>query len=199
MAKINLEVQHASEQAIAAVERNGGTIVTKYYDMPCVEAMSNPKEFFLKGIPIPVNKVPNNSLMKYYIDPKNRGYLADPAEIDACRFELAQKYGYELPDVTQDPQFEMLTKRKRPEQIWFGLEPGWIVNLQDRTILQPKSAVAKEYYEAKHIYGGKLKEVFETDKEVHLKNVGTEVWIIFAIRNSIHVLWVLYYGVRILQ
>lgn len=31
-AKINLEVQVASEKAIAAIERNGGVITTSYYD-----------------------------------------------------------------------------------------------------------------------------------------------------------------------
>lgn len=31
-AKVNLEVQRASEAAIAAVERNGGVISTSYYD-----------------------------------------------------------------------------------------------------------------------------------------------------------------------
>ncbi len=31
-AKVNLEVQVASEKAIAAVERNGGVITTSYYD-----------------------------------------------------------------------------------------------------------------------------------------------------------------------
>lgn len=31
-AKINIEVQRASEGAIAAIERNGGVIVTSFYD-----------------------------------------------------------------------------------------------------------------------------------------------------------------------
>jgi large subunit ribosomal protein L15 len=32
-AKVNIEVQYASEQAIAAVERNGGVITTAYFDL----------------------------------------------------------------------------------------------------------------------------------------------------------------------
>lgn len=48
--KINIEVQHASEQTIAAVERNGGTITTAYYDIKCVHALVNPLKFFQKGI-----------------------------------------------------------------------------------------------------------------------------------------------------
>ena len=35
--------------------------------------------------------------MKYYIDAKNRGYLAHPEKIAEERLILAQKYGYELP------------------------------------------------------------------------------------------------------
>lgn len=31
-AKINIEVQRASEGAIAAIERNGGVLTTSYYD-----------------------------------------------------------------------------------------------------------------------------------------------------------------------
>ena len=169
-AKINLEVQHANEQAIAAIERNGGTVVTKYYDMRCVEAMVDPQAFFMRGLPIPVNKLPNDSLMKYYVDPRNRGYLADPDDVEACRYELAQKYGYKLPDTSSDAVCQM---QKRPEQIWYGLEPGWIVNLEDKTILRPKSEEAREYYEAKHVYSGQLDAIIETDRDVHLGKVDT--------------------------
>ena len=31
--KVNIEVQHASEATIAAVERNGGVITTAYFDL----------------------------------------------------------------------------------------------------------------------------------------------------------------------
>ena len=37
-ARVNLEVQWASEQTIAAVERNGGVITTAYFDIFCVNA-----------------------------------------------------------------------------------------------------------------------------------------------------------------
>ena len=45
-AKVNLEVQWANEQSIAAVERNGGVITTSYYDISCVTAMVNPQKWF---------------------------------------------------------------------------------------------------------------------------------------------------------
>ena len=47
--RVNIEVQHASEQVIAAIERNGGTITTAYYDLDSVIALYNPMKFFAKG------------------------------------------------------------------------------------------------------------------------------------------------------
>lgn len=31
----------------------------------------------------------------------------------------------------------MLTATKDPRQVFFGLEPGWVVNLVDQTIIKP--------------------------------------------------------------
>lgn len=49
---------------------------------------------------------------------------------------LAQKYGYELPKIEDDPQYEMFNEVKDPRQIFFGLEPGWMVNLAERAIIK---------------------------------------------------------------
>ena len=57
-AKINLEVQLASELVIAAVERCGGTILTRYYDPISCAAIFNPEAFFKKGLAIPKCKLP---------------------------------------------------------------------------------------------------------------------------------------------
>ena len=46
MSKVNIEVQWASEQSIAAVERNGGVITTSYYDIISVTALTNPEKWF---------------------------------------------------------------------------------------------------------------------------------------------------------
>lgn len=54
-----------------------------------------------------------------------------------CFQILAQKYGYELPKIEDDPQYEMFCQVKDPRQIFFGLEPGWVVNLPDQTIIKP--------------------------------------------------------------
>lgn len=48
-AKVNIEVQWASEPVIAAIERNGGIITTAYYDMHCLHAMCNTEQFFNRG------------------------------------------------------------------------------------------------------------------------------------------------------
>lgn len=50
-AKVNIEVQHASERVIAAVERNGGTICNAYFDILSVRALHRPQQFFLEGQP----------------------------------------------------------------------------------------------------------------------------------------------------
>ena len=44
--KINIEVQWANEQSIAAIEKNGGVITTAYYDILCVTALTNPQKWF---------------------------------------------------------------------------------------------------------------------------------------------------------
>lgn len=52
---------------------------------------------------------------------------------------MAQKYGYELPKIEDDPQYEMFCEVKDPRQIFYGLEPGWVVNLPDQSIIKPVS------------------------------------------------------------
>lgn len=84
-AKLNLEVQHASELVIATIEKNGGTIITSYYDTHSLWAVTNPKKWFEKGVPLPRRMLPPQDAVDYYTDPKNRGYLADPAEISKER------------------------------------------------------------------------------------------------------------------
>lgn len=52
---------------------------------------------------------------------------------------LAQKYGYELPKIEDDPKYEMFCEVKDPRQIFYGLEPGWVVNLPEQAIIKPVS------------------------------------------------------------
>ena len=74
-AKINIEVQYANEQAIAAVERNGGVITTAYFDLTSVMALHNPLKWLADGKPIPKRLNPPSDLVGYYSDAKNRGKI----------------------------------------------------------------------------------------------------------------------------
>lgn len=47
--RINIEVQYASEQVIAAIERNGGVITTAFYDPASLLALRDPMKFFARG------------------------------------------------------------------------------------------------------------------------------------------------------
>lgn len=100
-----------------------------------------------QGLVIPRCKLPPKDAVAYYTDPANRGYLADMSAIMQARLQLAQKYGYQLPDMSPgDWLHTMLTRRKDPYQIWFGLEPGWVVSLTDRCILKPTDADIRQYF-----------------------------------------------------
>jgi large subunit ribosomal protein L15 len=146
-ARVSIEVQWAAETTIAAIERAGGTITTRFYDLASVSAMVDPELHFSKGLVIPRCKLPPQDAIEYYTSPSNRGYLADPASIMQARLELSQKYGYQLPKVVPGEWLHtMLARRKDPRQIWFGLEPGWAVNLTDKCIVKPTQEQLKEYY-----------------------------------------------------
>jgi large subunit ribosomal protein L15 len=120
-AKVNVEVQWASEQTIAAVERAGGRITTAYYDLHSVIALNDPIAFFKSGKPIPRRLTPPSNLLEYYIDPANRGYLADPARVAEERQVLAQKYGYEPPDYSHQEDWMNETKVCFTELVSFPL------------------------------------------------------------------------------
>lgn len=143
---VNIEVQYTREPVIAAVERNGGRITTAFFDIKSVAALADPYKFFESGEPIPKRLLPPPNAIEYYTDPKNRGYLADPVEIEKERQILAQKYGYEIPEITDEAKREMLKIRKHKRQVFFGLEPGYVINLKDKEILEPTDPELREYY-----------------------------------------------------
>lgn len=144
-AKINIEVQWASEPVIAAIERNGGVITTAYYDVRSVGILANPKRFFESGESIPKRMLPPDDAILFYTSAATRGYLANPDEISWERLVLSQKYGYRLSKLEEDPDYEMLTLKKDPRQIFFGLEPGWVVNLKDQVILKCTNSDVGEF------------------------------------------------------
>ncbi|KAJ0181921.1 hypothetical protein K1T71_002643 [Dendrolimus kikuchii] len=145
-AKVHIEIQWASEQVIATIEKNGGVITTAYYDPHSLFLLRNPKKFFEAGLAIPRRMIPPPDAIEYYTSAKFRGYLADPEKISKERVKLAQKYGYKLPQIEVDSNYEMLCVRKDPRQIFFGLEPGWVVNLKEESILKPKDEELLTFY-----------------------------------------------------
>lgn len=145
-AKINIEVQRATEGAIAAIERNGGVITTSFYDPISLDILIKPVPFFLRGQPIPKRMLPGEDMVPYYTDAESRGYLADPEKIQQARLALAQKYGYILPDISKDDLCHMLSMRKDVRQIFFGLAPGWVVNMAEKKILKPTDEKVLKYY-----------------------------------------------------
>lgn len=113
-AAVALEVQAADEEAIAAVERNGGRVVCAYFDPVSLLALANPPKALRSGEPIPRRGFPPPDIIQRYIgelipgftcpesivnpDPRRRGYLADPAAVAAARVELGQRFGFDAPE-----------------------------------------------------------------------------------------------------
>ena len=70
--------------------------------------------------------------------------MAHPEKVAEERFILAQKYGYKLPEKITE---EKLLESKDPRQVFYGLEPGWLINLVDKEIYKPNDKELKDYYE----------------------------------------------------
>jgi large subunit ribosomal protein L15 len=74
---------------------------------------------------------------------RSRGYLASAESIRQARIELAAKMGYEIDD---DSSIETTNIVKHPHQVFAGIEPGWVVNLADRTLMKPTDSRVLAYY-----------------------------------------------------
>ena len=108
-------------------------------------ALSDPVKFFKSGAPIPRRLTPPANLLEFYSGAKNRGYLADPAQVLQEKHLLAQKYGYSL---TEEQLEDSSSTAKDPRQIFLGLEPGWVVNLADKCIYKPLDPELQNVYES---------------------------------------------------
>ena len=141
--KVFIEVQHvesgASEQIIAAIERVGGCLITSYYDSNALRCLRPPSDFFSSGSPIPPRLAPPKSLINYYTNPEVRGYLCNEKELLDARVRLGKKFGF---DGTSRPSFGNVAKN--PRQIFFGLNPGMVVNMPNKTVL--KFDLNEEYH-----------------------------------------------------
>ncbi|XP_073257454.1 large ribosomal subunit protein uL15-like [Porites lutea] len=82
-ANVDIEVSQASKTAIEAIEKQGGKITCAHYNRLGLRVLLKPEKF--EGRPIPRRARPPNKLMEYYTNPKNRGYLADPVELEKAR------------------------------------------------------------------------------------------------------------------
>ena len=92
-----------------------------------------------------VRLTPPAKLMEFYSGAENRGYLADPAQVAEAKLRLAQKYGYSL---TEEQMTGEGGSTKDPRQIFFGLEPGWLINLSDSCIYKPEDEVLDQVYKS---------------------------------------------------
>ena len=154
---LHIEVQLASDAAIAAVEAAGSTIECSYYDMQSKQALIDTVGYFLQGIPIAKRQLPpvDQDLFQYYNDPKKRGYLCNNAELIKAQQETAEKYGFSF-----DSSNESFTnaERKHPSQIFYGLKPGQIVNLVDKAIYEPVDQEVQDYNSDKEYYANDDKD-----------------------------------------
>ena len=79
--KIKIEVTRASRAAIKRVEAAGGEITTVYHNKLNMRAHLKPHLFHI----LPRSALPKKKDMKYYLDPRNRGYLLTEAGKERLR------------------------------------------------------------------------------------------------------------------
>ena len=77
---------------------------------------------------------PPTDVVRFYLDPANPGYLADPWRVAGLEVWL------------RNPQIS--TRSKDPKQTFYGLEPGWVVNLRDKSIYKPLEKELQDYYKS---------------------------------------------------
>lgn len=146
---IHLEVQLADDAAIAAVEAAGSTIECAYYDIQSKMALCDPVGYFLKGLPIAKRQLPpmDQDLYMYYNDPKKRGYLCQENDLIQARLNTAEEFGFLHENLELN-----LYPRKLPNQIFYGLKPGMIVNLAEKQIYESSDAMLNEYNQDSEYY-----------------------------------------------
>jgi large subunit ribosomal protein L15 len=83
---VNIEVSRASQKAIAAIEKAGGSVTCRYYNALGLRVVTRPENWGYRSLPKFAEPVKVKD-KEWYSDPKNRGYLADPAAIEAAKAE----------------------------------------------------------------------------------------------------------------
>lgn len=74
---IHIEVTRASKNAIEAIERVGGSVTSVYYNKLALRAHLHPEKF----LALPKVAKPPPSLMPYYLDYNNRGFLSPEIQL----------------------------------------------------------------------------------------------------------------------
>lgn len=91
------------------------------------------------GKPVPRRKLPPESLISYYTNPRKRGYLADDEALSKAEEELGQLMGYSR-------KCAVAGENKKPDQVFLGIPSGSIVSLVDRKIFLPTHPSHRKYY-----------------------------------------------------
>ena len=78
----------ASQNAIKAIERQGGNIKCVYFDKLGLRVHLEPERF---APPIPRPARPPNRYLKLYADPEKRGFLAREGEIEELKRQNQEK------------------------------------------------------------------------------------------------------------
>ncbi|OQR95018.1 50S ribosomal protein L15 [Thraustotheca clavata] len=84
---INIEISQASEGAIAAIEKAGGSIKSVYYNRLGLRALLKPHKF--EGKLLPQNARPPPKKMGYYTNYDKRGYLSAEIQVQEALKKMA--------------------------------------------------------------------------------------------------------------
>jgi hypothetical protein len=86
VAKVDIEVSRASREAIRAVEKNGGSVLSVYLTPLALRAVVKPEKF-----PFPLKgPLPPPRILPYYTDARNRGYLSSKVQLAQLKRRLSE-------------------------------------------------------------------------------------------------------------
>lgn len=127
-AKVNVQVSQASEEAIHAIERAGGSITSVYYTSLALRALLKPERFdFPIKSPRPVPKE-----IGYYLNYRNRGYLSSRLQLERLKSSLS--------DLTKDGNDDNGVKRIQAASQMNVYAGGPVEHMTDDLILPLNAA-----------------------------------------------------------
>lgn len=86
VAKVDIEVSRASREAIRAVEKNGGSVLSVYLTPLALRAVVKPEKF-----PFPLKSpLPPPRILPYYTDARNRGYLSSKVQLAQLKKRISE-------------------------------------------------------------------------------------------------------------